>query len=542
MLYVFLVGALLLGVIYVQVTVNTRLASHGSPKVRVSTYTTPDAPETTNVTGHHALKLNYTSTKHLMEKLKYESKNNTRTKESKYTPRPDIISNGHFRENIRPGKCHTRQKDGRIVCMPDFFFIGCSKAGTTSLAYYLDSHPMIVNANGINHGWESHRFDPVELDSLQGVDSPGRFIKKFDSLAEKEDIYKDQPGFRDVSNSGSRKHQQKHQHVKLPNRPLVMEYTPNYIMVDEAPLLIAKTYPDIATKLKFVLLVREPVSRMISSWRFKTWTMQHNHPDEKTMSFSESVKSGVAQLKCIEECFKHLFNDSDPTSLQVGGRSAGAGIDVFRPLTQQKNWENRLTSRYNHIRCSIRNCRIKNDDSKKGWVGGRSLLAHVAKGLYAYQLLNWFSVFDRSQFLVLSLEELIESPKSTLRKVTDFLGLHMFHDKALADKYMRKIIADSGYSVDARTRNDQFKLEANIFLHKDEQYIGLKDWQQRIGLNGWFDEKQLDIYLTHVLNSGQTDHSLDAQITPELVRELENAYELANKRFTKLLNWPDNYY
>ena len=42
-----------------------------------------------------------------------------------------------------------------------------------------------------------------------------------------------------------------------------------------------------------------------------------------------------------------------------------------------------------------------------------------------YELLNWLKVFDLRQFLVITLEEFIQDPKGTLRKILEFLGLYM---------------------------------------------------------------------------------------------------------------------
>lgn len=51
-------------------------------------------------------------------------------------------------------------------------------------------------------------------------------------------------------------------------RPVLIEYTPNYFLIDHIPKLLAegfkKLYP-----LKFIVSLREPVNRTLSSWRFK---------------------------------------------------------------------------------------------------------------------------------------------------------------------------------------------------------------------------------------------------------------------------------
>ncbi len=59
------------------------------------------------------------------------------------------------------------------------------------------------------------------------------------------------------------------------------------------------------------------------------------------------------------------------------------------------------------------------------WTHGL-FLAYYYTGLYAQHLKNWLSVFDREQFLVITLEGLIESTEDTLDKITDHLGVSRF--------------------------------------------------------------------------------------------------------------------
>lgn len=656
MLYWFLFAALLMGMVYVQLTVNIRASEHLVQNHDEHPVAPVRIPKVIGYQKDYNLSAwrNYTSTDLLINNiiLSNEYSNDTGFV-SKITPLPPWMSvastttdsattgggvgNVPWTENPRAGECHVRKRDGRLACAPDFFFIGTSKAGTTSLAYYLDTHPMIVNANGVNHGLEGHRFDPAALDSLKGVGTSGSFIRKFDIAQRREDIFEDQPGFL--------RQQQLQLQQQLQHRPLVMDYTPNYLMVDEAPALIAKTFPEGVTKLKFLVMVREPVARMISSWRFKTWQMHHKHI-QSTMSFKEAVDSGVEQIKCVEQCLRSLYNDTNPSCLKIGSgaRSAEAGIDVFHPITRQRNWRNHLTDKYHHMRCSLRHCRHIKDHSREGWVGGASFMAHAAKSLYAYQLLNWFSVFDRRQFLIISLEEFTEAPEATLRKITGFLGLHMYHREGVtatatsigaAAPLSKSIDNDSsssssssrenhrnrvggnkasstagthsgsgsgshehtgtkrsssynrgrsssssgndsknrasgvqtsrvgrrlpyvndtsatgasttveaaGSSRNSTSRHHLYEHDANIFLHKDDQYIQLKDTQQSTGRMGWSNEEQLKVYLSHILNNGQMDFTMDNQITPELIDKLQKAYSLANSRFIEMMGWPKNYY
>ena len=47
----------------------------------------------------------------------------------------------------------------------------------------------------------------------------------------------------------------------------------------------------------------------------------------------------------------------------------------------------------------------------------------VARGIYSYQLKNWFNYFDQTQFLILGFQDLTTNLRHTLSKVYDFLEI-----------------------------------------------------------------------------------------------------------------------
>lgn len=56
------------------------------------------------------------------------------------------------------------------------------------------------------------------------------------------------------------------------------------------------------------------------------------------------------------------------------------------------------------------------------WVG------YYRDGLYAQNIAHWFQYFDVSQFIIVTLDELDESPQSTLSSIYSFLGLEINTD------------------------------------------------------------------------------------------------------------------
>lgn len=103
---------------------------------------------------------------------------------SKVTPSSSSSVRSSFQSSFvandrSAGICSRRKTDKKVVCTPDFFFIGTSKCGTSSLAYYLQTHPMIMNVNQYNsESKESHRFNPTEeLEKVKGPTATAHWFK-----------------------------------------------------------------------------------------------------------------------------------------------------------------------------------------------------------------------------------------------------------------------------------------------------------------------------------------------------------------------------
>jgi hypothetical protein len=61
----------------------------------------------------------------------------------------------------------------------------------------------------------------------------------------------------------------------------------------------------------------------------------------------------------------------------------------------------------------------------KVWAATQNL-AYVARGRYIDQLERWWKLFPRDQFLLLKSEEFFRDPITTMRVVTDFIGVDAF--------------------------------------------------------------------------------------------------------------------
>lgn len=280
------------------------------------------------------------------------------------------------RETTRNQSCRKRARDGKWVCHPDVFYIGTSKSGTTSMAHYLANHPSVRNIlspeiqisrrSKEGHFWEKSISSEMQFgDKLNMSWIASRLV----------DIDDVQEGFDSIE-----------------ERPLLIDYTPNYFVLDHIPLSLSLAYPP-PHNLKFIVSLREPLARAISSWKFKAtefYNMKRANPDKNFYPdalFNISMMVGMESGRCIALCLKETRD--------IQG-------------------------------CSIKKCRLRAETRGDGRYGGYSYCAHVMKSLYAYQFLLWFSYFRKEQFFVFTMEDLMKSPIGTFERLLDFLGLPLY--------------------------------------------------------------------------------------------------------------------
>ena len=241
--------------------------------------------------------------------------------------------------NIRPPEkmnpvttapCVKREEDGLFACLPDVYWIGTSKSGTTSIAQYLHYHPMIANMVGekrsaTTHSKEGHFWEVSEHLFANSKDMIASRIK---SMHRSQDGI---PSIRNRYDSG--------QHTLYPkfslcdykrirvvrnnfslsllnaSRPVFIDYTPNYFVLDHVPKLIAEGfkygYKKDRYTMRFIVSLREPVSRTLSSWRFKA--LEHFQMQERKMIrtgkpadlllLNDSVHWGEMRAQCLWNCY-----------------------------------------------------------------------------------------------------------------------------------------------------------------------------------------------------------------------------------------------
>jgi hypothetical protein len=172
-------------------------------------------------------------------------------------------------------------------CLPNTFLIGASKCGTTSLIEYLDKQPRIKLINRHitirDHHREIHRFDRNTYVSSW----------KWLELAEE---WASAPIVND------------------PNT-VVIHYTPHYLYAPTVPMDMLHFYPqDDKHPIKFIILLRNPVKRALSSYWF---SRSHLFGKDKLDSgdineFTQLAQYEIQQRQIYDNCMHtQLFGNGD---------------------------------------------------------------------------------------------------------------------------------------------------------------------------------------------------------------------------------------
>ena len=307
--------------------------------------------------------------------------------------RPGNIRPPEKMDPVTTAPCVKREEDGLYACLPDVYWIGVSKSGTTSIAQYLHYHPMIRNMVGearsaTTHSKEGHFWEVSEHLFANSKDMIASRIKS---------MHRSQDGL-----------------TTLENRPVFIDYTPNYFVLDHVPKLIAEGfkygYKKDRYTMRFIVSLREPVSRTLSSWRFKA--LEHFQMQERKMIrtgkamdlllLNDSVHWGEMRAQCIANC----YHKRDGTKSMKG-----CNINKCRKEYDKDMQETKY--QYQKAETSTMCCRT-------------SYYAHITKSLYAYQFAKWFDYFDRSQFFIYTLEEFSKNRIGVLERLLDFLGVPIY--------------------------------------------------------------------------------------------------------------------
>ncbi len=335
------------------------------------------------------------------------------------------------RPSIANGRCKLIN-GSHAQCLANVFFIGASKAGTTALADLLARHPAVhfterrvpptIFNNEVlqKHGRrgqkhrEIHRFDRSAFGStselLELLDefscSPVFPLQALGAL----------PGAGASGDVGAGAGAGV---GRVPDpTPVVVHYTPQYLYAPTVPFELRRMYErasvqevqqeqglglgsedqrqrqqvhpprSLADELVFVVMLREPIARALSSYWFKnSHLFDARGADRGSLrQFAEALPAELRWRQAHEACMHHRFYRHFNDSLDIAVR----GRALARTGDPERGDGAYLTALQ---RCFALN--ISSDESGSRLHARSKLLGlqHASKGVYHDQLLRWFHQF-----------------------------------------------------------------------------------------------------------------------------------------------------
>lgn len=187
--------------------------------------------------------------------------------------------------------------ESHFKCLPNIFLIGASKCGTTSLVDYLNLHPRIDFVNRRifpDKHREVHRFDR---------NTYGWALKEID-LA---DEWTSSPLVTDTDMA-------------------IIHYTPHYLYAPTVPFEVKEFYPK-SNLLKFIIILRDPIERALSSYWFQNSHLFYNEDRGSIEEFIEFAEIEMKNRIIYENCMiKYKSNFTSELTESQNKRLKGINI------------------------------------------------------------------------------------------------------------------------------------------------------------------------------------------------------------------------
>lgn len=275
-----------------------------------------------------------------------------------------------------------------FICLPNVFFIGASKSGTTSMTDYLIQHPRIKfirrRISPKDKHREVHRFDRNSYN----------WALKWIELG---DEWASSPPITDKST-------------------VIIHYTPHYLYAPSVPFELRQFHPK-PDKLKFIIMLRNPIDRAWSSYWF-----QHSHlfnaAGNDTGSFEEFEKLALREIirrPLFEECMSKEL-------LTLGHGATTTAYNAPYDIANSSSITNTTptVSRHNYFQ-TLQTCFGPNN-FRSSKLGGR----HIDKGIYIDQITRWTLNFPSppslDNFHFIFYEHWKENPREEMNKLLMFLA------------------------------------------------------------------------------------------------------------------------
>ena len=374
-------------------------------------------------------------------------------------------------------------------CLPNVFLIGASKCGTTTLVDYLKEYP--------NIGFVKRRIVPDKHTEVHRFDrnTYGWALKEID-LA---DEWASSPLFTD------------------PTIPII-HYTPHYLYAPTVPYEMKEFYPD-PDKLKFIVMLRNPIDRAISSYWFQNSHLFHDNDQGSIDEFQKLVHKEMSERNkyetCMEETSKkanELNNNGIVLYIARKLKSLASFIVncIFHAaaiISSSKSLSTNQTNTSNYAQNHNSKSYYKalqlcyGDELRSPDLGHR----HIDKGIYVDQIHRWWDNFPSKNFYFILFDKFIENPRDEFRKLLDFINDDQLYEK-------NKPSNEHNMNNDTNIRTKR--------IEKRQHMLEITDKMK-------FDKRRL--FKPNSLSENST-------LPSSFIKTLENYYKPYNDELEKLLN------
>lgn len=275
-----------------------------------------------------------------------------------------------LKDNFNQHLYHRDGKDFRLRCLPYFYIIGQPKCGTTDLFHRLLLHPEVrFNIMKEPHWWTRKRFGYIRFkDGFQESFPVEDYLDLFDLAA-----HNIQEGI--TGNSSG--HHRALQLVTGEASASTMwdNQAWSYLHPDkeetEPPFLAQDFIHAVQPDAKIIIMLRDPVERLYSDYLY--FKMANKSAEDFHQKVTESVQ-------------------------------------LFQSCVSERS-----------LRSCVYNTSLSNN-----------MPVRLNLGVYIVFLLDWLTVFNKEQILVLRLEDYAANLKETIKKVFDFLSVGPLSEQAEA--------------------------------------------------------------------------------------------------------------
>lgn len=362
-------------------------------------------------------------------------------------------------ESAEDSRCK-KVNASQSICLPSILFIGASKCGTTSLTDQLSLHSKIHfvgrRITPTDHHKEVHRFDRNTYEyAIKSIE----FLDELASSPTVDDV----------------------------NQPII-HYTPHYFFSPSVPFEVKSFYKH-SSRLKFILMLRNPVDRALSSYWFKNSHLFQDIDKGNIDAFWNNSLQEIVERSRIEACLCNELSKSIDPSIHVMGEyidplfsrpeftsmhalfNKKLGVHLPNKCYFSRIFEmlHRIEANYYSFEYGVNDKKILRGRKRRegqeevdflrtkyftslekcysnrfrGAASGHSL---IEKGIYADQLIRWMVNFpSKSQFYLINFKNWVTTQETEYKKLILYLGLNISHIEVHKDQLFGNRIIDNSY-------------------------------------------------------------------------------------------------